>query len=866
MKRNKVLLLLAALVCCFGQSFARPVNQTTARQAAQAFYAMYGNPGNMELTYAITGNSPGAVDTLLYVFNTGSGFVMVAAEDAVSPILGYSTTSRFEHTTRSIPPALAKWLEGYRQQISYARAHNLAATPEITAHWERLLAGAPGSGPKLKATAVTPLLETTWDQSPYYNELCPWDDDYDEQTVTGCVATAMAQVMKYWNYPATGSGFHSYNHPNYGTLSANFGATTYDWAAMPNNVTGPNAAVATLMYQVGVSVDMGYNVGSEGGSGAYVIESASPVTHCSEYALKNYFGYKPSMQGIRRSYYTDLQWMNLIKNEINESRPIIYAGFGGGGGHCFVADGYDNNDFIHFNWGWGGYFDGYFESHALNPGGTGTGGGTGGFNSGHQAIIGVEPIDTATSTGDLQLYNAVTPSANIIQYGSDFTISTNIHNASAANFNGDYCAAVFDINNTFIGYVEIKTDQSLAAGDAYAEDLVFSAEGLTGMVPGDYKVGVFYRPEGGNWVMVGNSGGYTNMITMTVVNPNEIELYSPIQVAGGTELTQGDPVSVSVNLANNGSSTFEGIYAVRLFHFDGSLAQEIDTIIESEGLLEDAFYPDPLVFNAASLTVAPGTYLLAVEYLPADSTEWELAGSSVYPNPIYVTVVEPELTPDMYEVNNTVAEAYNLELDFISDQAIRKTTGSNCHIGTDYDYYKIELPAGYDYTISPRLQDAYSSDDGETYTLDALFSYSTDGGATWGGAYDDVLPANILTAGPATLLFKVSPYFTGDAGTYTLDIQVDRALLSVGKNNQPGGAITVYPNPASTYLIIDGSSLQGALLSASLYNMQGQQVLSQNLNGQARTRLATDQLPAGVYYLTVTTDRGTYNRKISVVK
>jgi hypothetical protein len=222
------------------------------------------------------------------------------------------------------------------------------------------------------STAVSPLVQTKWDQSPYYNNLCPYDNSKGERTVTGCVATAMAQVMNYWEYPKKGTGFHSYNHSKYGTLNANFGSTTYDWANMPNELTSSSStvqknAVATLMYHCGVSVDMDYNVSSEGGSGAYVISSRSPVTHCTEYALKTYFGYKTSIQGVQKADYTTTNWKNLLKAELDASRPIVYAGFGDGG-HCFVCDGYDNNDYFHFNWGWGGLYDGYFALNALIPG------------------------------------------------------------------------------------------------------------------------------------------------------------------------------------------------------------------------------------------------------------------------------------------------------------------------------------------------------------------------------------------------------------------------------------------------------------------------------------------------------------------
>ena len=154
----------------------------------------------------------------------------------------------------------------------------------------------------------------------------------------------MAQIMKFWNYPETGSGFHSYNHPAYGTLSANFGSTTYQWSLMPNVVSSSNSAVATLMYHCGVSVNMVYDIAAKGGSSAQTLDVAA--------ALKTYFGYSSTVEGKYRKDYTDAQWIDLLKTELNAGRPVQYAGTGSSGGHSFVCDGYNSNDFFHMNWGW----------------------------------------------------------------------------------------------------------------------------------------------------------------------------------------------------------------------------------------------------------------------------------------------------------------------------------------------------------------------------------------------------------------------------------------------------------------------------------------------------------------------------------
>lgn len=756
-------------------TFANPINDSTAITVGKAFVMNssrlpFSKTGvQLKLVYKSAANSGGATrpsspTVFFYVFNisNATGFVIVAGDDAIIPILGYSGESNFD--PKNIPENAAKWLEGYKKEISFIISHHIPAADGIKNQWMRLKANGALYNKPAGTVSVNPLVQTKWDQLPNYNALCPGG------SVTGCVATAMAQVMRYWSYPVTGTGFHSYNPPNngYGTLSANFGNTTYEWANMPLQLAGPNTAVATLMYHAGVSVDMNYSPES---SGAYVITAQSPVINCAEYALKTYFGYRSTMQGLQRVNYTDPQWIALLKADLDAARPIIYAGFGNGGGHCFVTDGYDNNDLFHFNWGWSGQFNGYFQIDALNPGGVGTGGGAGGYNSGHQAVIGIQPPVATPQSYSMQLFNFVTPSSSTIPYGQAFTVSTNIANAGNGAFNGDYCAAIFDNANNFIDYVEIKTGFSLAAGFHYVTDLVFSSTGNFAMLPGSYTISVFSRPTGGNWTAIANSGTYINSTAVMVVYQNDIEINSDITTTPSGSLIGGEPASVNVNIVNDGTTTFTGQYAVNLYNLDGSYAQTIGTVDETDGLESGFTYLPPyLDFDAAAITVTPGTYLLAVLHMPTGGT-FQLSGSSYFQNPIKIIVKAPEIQPDGYEVNNTTAQAASLALNFTGNNAAVNTVGSNCHLSNDVDYYKVALPAGFNYTITSRLHDSYNSGNGNIYTLDALFTWSTDG-INWSGTFDDVMPNNIILSGGQTIYFKVAPFFVGTTGNYLLDIHL----------------------------------------------------------------------------------------------
>lgn len=858
----KRILLLSSLLNLFSLwLFAAHVDEQTARTVGGRFLSTlatgnHRSASGLQLVYSA--DASGTVETEItyfYVFQDEDGFVIVSGDDRSLPILAYSDQGMFD--ANDLPTNTRKWLEGYKGQLRQMIADDVPQTEESAEQWEMYLHGSIAGG--ARAAAVSPLVDTRWNQSPYYNALCPGG------SVTGCVATAMAQVMKYWDYPSTGSGFHSYNHSTYGTLSASFGNTTYQWSSMPNNVNSSNNSVATLMYHCGVSVDMDY---SPQVSGAYVITAQSPVQHCSEYALKTYFGYDPSLHGEERYNYNDTQWGNLLKTELDASRPIIYAGFGSGGGHCFVCDGYDNSGFFHFNWGWGGAYDGYFSMNALNPSGTGTGGGTGGYNSGHQVLIGIKPPGGGGGGGndtyDLALYNYVTPSASTIYYGQSFTVSSNILNQGQNDFNGDYGAAIFDSQGNFLDFVEILTGYSLPSGYVYNNDLVFSTTGLFSMLPGTYYVGIFYKSSSGNWIAVSDNGNYTNVTQIDVINPNSIELNSSMNVSPGTTVTQGQNVSVNLNILNNGNSNFLGTYSVDLYNLDGSYVQSIATITESNGLPPGYTYLSPYLTFSNTISAAPGTYLLAVQHLPSGSSNWELTGSTNYQNPIYLTVQAPSLTPDQYEVNNTFNQSYTLSSSFSGNNANSNTVGSNLHTGEDNDFYGINLSSGYDYTVSARLHDSYNSGNGNTYSVDALFSYSTDG-SNWSDTYDDVMPGNISVNNGGMVYFHVAPYFAGETGTYLLDINISRTAHVGIEEPEALKDIRVYPNPAVDLVTIDLSNSEGNLKAIELMSVDGKIVQSMNTNiSEKLIRMPLDAVADGVYMLRLTTDKGIAIRRIVV--
>jgi len=873
MKKN--LLFVLALIACFNL-FSKSVSQEKAQALATGFFKNYFpsvSKANCYLAYqsqsnAYSNSSSSTPENYFYVFNyQNKGFVILSADDVFTPIIAFSLENGF--TADNMAQHVQKWLEGYKEEIRAGIKNGLESTMAINNEWKNLenglLIGVEKTGnTNPKRGSVSPLLTTKWNQSPNYNALCPYDNGARQLTVSGCVATAVTQVMKYWNYPAKGTGNYSYNHSNYGTLSANFAATTYNWSNMPNTVNSGNfQSVALLTYQVGVSVDMNYGIASTGGSGAYVISSKSPVTNCAEYALKTYFGYKTTLKGVERASYNATNWINLLKAELDASRPIIYAGFGSGGGHCFVADGYDNNNFFHFNWGWGGNSDGYFSINALNPGSLGAGGGSGGFNSGHQAIIGVEPKEggTSASTMDMRLYSEITLNQSPVNYNTNFSVNVRLANfgtTSQQNFQGDFAAAIFNSSNQFVSFVETKAISLLEFN--FFDTYTFSTQALSNLVPGTYKMGMYYRIKNTtDWKAFSNNGGYSNFQSFDVkgLNINPLKLYAAIATTP-SPIVQNNSFVISFDIANFDNRDFNGDVSVDLHRADGTHLRELG-IKTGLSLQAGYHFTNGLQYTISSgLADEPGNYLLFVYSKPSGGI-WDYVGTGNFANPVSILVAAPSLNPDIYENNNTVSTPYTLPVSYVNNKATVKTTGSNCHIGTDYDFYKINFPVGTNYAFSAKLNDAFVSDDGKTYTLDAVFSYSLDNGASFSDVFDTRMGETMISKGGSNVIFKVSPYFTGGIGTYLLDINIDftQSVSDLAFQN----LIKLYPNPAKDFVTVQFDAIK--VNSITVMDVQGRIIETyKNLDKENLLLIEQNNLGAGIYFLNIETDKGLVVKKL----
>lgn len=502
---------LLFFVLLSGLAFAGNVPEEQARKMALVFWQSapqtrgVSSPVNLQMVLqseSLTTRSVGTAPAY-YVFDntSGPGFVIVSGDDVAMPVLAYSFENEFP--TQKMPDNLKGWLEGVRDEINDARQRNVQASTYVTRAWSTADAGTP----------VVELETALWDQTVPYNNLCPWVNRMS--TYTGCTATALAIVMKYHEWPLQGVG----TLPGYTTESYQAAIESiplghaYDWTNMrmeyvQNQYNGTEAeAVATLMRDcaVGIRSDFGPIIGS-GGTGAYVTDIPS--------FLIDHMGYDRACRVVSRSDYNTADWNQVMKKEIDNRRPVLYGGAdsNGNGGHAFVLEGYDTNNYFSVNWGWSGQSNGYFLLSALDPYEQGAGGSDSGFNYFQNAVIGIQPDAGGDYVAELTLVNY--NSQGIVFNGLEITAGQPIqnqpftlkfgllYNSGSAVFTGDVLVALTDkdgqIVEELLGY-QIANEPLQPGYGIYDEKEVI----ITSSIQSGYRIRLFYRtankPE---WMLV----------------------------------------------------------------------------------------------------------------------------------------------------------------------------------------------------------------------------------------------------------------------------------------------------------------------------------------------------------------------------
>ena len=557
----KKLLFSFVLLSVCGSVSAEQISVSQAASIAEKYLGEAVNVGQNLGPAKMKGLQMSAESPEYYVFNTDGkkGFVIISGDDELTELVGYSNEGEFR--SENAPENLRAWLDGYAAFVRSVRDGSSKPMRTIV-----------NNG----TLVVGPLVTTRWNQSEPYNLLCPYDSNYKVTCPTGCAATSMAQLINYHEWPEQGKGTKSY-YSSYGVLSVDFSKSVYDWANMKdryesyydsdNNIinewndTEANA-VAKLMYDCGVALEMGYGPDA---SGAY--DTEMPLALC------NYFNYHADL--ITRDGHTVDEFLARIKEELDNSRPLVFNGQGSGGGHSYIVDGYDSNDYLHVNWGWGGISDGYFNVSYMNPDDLGTGGGSGGFNE-MQSIVVAYPDETGEGSVGQNVMRLVDSSMwgggdgyvkalqESIVKGEDFKVEYyGIWNMVNLDYIGEFALGIFDSDGKMLSVTASNKAIIGRFNLTYYPETLVANEELAALSDGDYTIRMISRQQGyDDWVRVATDGidiavsgneikKREPVVPTAVISCEKFEVLTPTVDVGGT-------VDIQFTLKNDSEYDFMG--------------------------------------------------------------------------------------------------------------------------------------------------------------------------------------------------------------------------------------------------------------------------------------------------------------------
>lgn len=620
-------LFLSLFLFYVGVVFAAPVSFEKASEKALEFFAKQGlytkslrqNPITLKLYQAVplykTSMRAGTVqledqmsaETAFYIFNneTEGGYVFVAGDDELYPYIAYSNEGRF--TFDNMPTYIRGFMDKLQVAVSVLLANPQNKTKSYPCS-KRLNAN--------HKSHVDPLLgKIVWDQGDPWNRRTPIENG--KHTPVGCVATATAQIMKYHEWPESGSGIVDYQETN-GRKHRVSLSSKYNWKIMPDSI-GEDEKVSnevaetlsTLCFHVGVAEHMNYSSHGSGTISQYVTA-----------ALRKYFKYDKSVRQVFREMVTQEQWEEMIRTELSNDRPVYYGGSGSGGGHAFVCDGYDERGLYHINWGWRGVSNAYFNLNLLDPENLGTGGGTGdGFSEGQEIIIGIQPDKDGTSKEHLP--ELVSNHFEINGESSEeMGVKIFLSTGAEESFDGQLTIAMKKVNSDKIVYSDKCLNNLHLGVYTFKKIDIKKAKLFDNVEDGKYVVYPVTKVANSDWyrlltpvgkigevqVEFSDNGQSMTVLTTKVQRPN----LSYVEHSTIEDLNSYSKSMISFTLKNDGDLEFYNNVVLKAIR--GS--QETD--LYSERILVKSGESKQITLNIDQLPIAEGEVALSLQYKEDD--------------------------------------------------------------------------------------------------------------------------------------------------------------------------------------------------------------------------------------------------------
>ncbi len=840
---KKTTFLIALFLTFAVAGFAKPRTSSEALSLANSFRQapqntmkrMSSGVKTLKLAYTCTDgvstrSSNG--NSYYYVFNVedNNGFIIVSGDDRAKNILGYADNGSFD--IDSIPENFKYWLTFYQKELK-----NLMEQSETSADSVTQISKSTNLSATSYATSVAPLLGgIKWDQGSPYNNLCPTiSTSSSTKSATGCVATAMAQVMRYYKWPIQGIGSNTYTPTGLKSLSVDFSKTTYDWENMTETYNASSTqtqinAVATLMYHCGVAVNMDYG------------ESSGATSSDMAQALSNNFGYDPNLQLYLRDYYSSSEWVDLIKTELNGNRPVLYGGNSSDGGHQFVCDGYDSNDLFHFNWGWSGSSDGYFELSVLNPPSLGIGGGTsGGFNSDQDMVIGVQKPGTSSSQVSYNIITnaSLTVSQSSINRTASFSItSKEVYNLGANTFSGSIGIALYN-DDGFVEILNSKVETGVKSYNGWSS-LSFSNIVVPSTITNGsyYLYNVYKGSDQTDWQIIRGKVGTANYLNVSVTSstilfttPNVLPklTLNSFNVTGN--LYQNKTGRFNVSITNSG----EEYNSYLVLKLQSSSSSTVTQVVSKDPI--DIPAGETKSFDLiGDITVAPGQYTLTAMYDPTNDRSNATTFYSLATGLTVNVLAEPTETP-VLTLTSAISfpDAAKVNKNYVVLTAHVKNTG-----GYFYDYvvaFVFPSTGGQSIDYFGDQKIILDKNEEKTVTFSGVLDldpdpyltairYSTTSGSSWSS-------------------------FTPNAYGQLAFTLVDNDATGIEQTTV--NKLNLYPNPTTDELHLNSEEV---VKSIRITDLSGKQVLLIKPEKSGDITISVEKLSTGTYILQSETETG----------